>query len=114
MFANEYDYNLYGADQNTMGLTAYRLYLDGQGNVCTDSDRGITLTLTRGEDRVIIRDLVNDDTFYNMHLAGDYTDYDFWLEHEELTLLDKHPKLLEWLNNLPEYRMVDERELNNA
>jgi hypothetical protein len=112
MLTKEYDLNLYGSGQHTMRLTAYRLYYDFQGNVSTNyDDQFFTLTLTRADDRVIIRDLVNDNAFYDMHLVADYTDHDEWFDWEELTSGNLRPKLLEWLNGLPEYEMLDQREL---
>jgi hypothetical protein len=111
MLSKEYDLNLYGSDKHTMRLTAYRLYRDFEGNLSTDYDKKFyTLVLTRADDSGIIRYLVNNDAFYDMHLVDDYTDHDEWYDFWELTSWDFMPKIREWLDNLPEYRMVDQRE----
>ena len=112
MLANEYDLNLYGNDKNSMRLTAYRLMFDFEGNISTNYDTDwFTLDLTREADEQIIRDLVNNPEFYAEYLVDDYTDFDEWFSLEELTSGNLHPKLMEWLNNLPEYEMVNQREL---
>lgn len=112
MLANDYDLNLYGNSQHTMRLTAYRLMFDFEGNICTNYDtEWFTLDLERKADGQIIRELVNNDAFYNMHLVADYTDHDEWYSLEELTSSSLPTKLSEWLNNLPDYEMVDQREL---
>jgi hypothetical protein len=112
MLTKEYDLNLYGSDKHTMRLTAYRLYYDFQGNVSTNyDDQFFTLILTRADDKATIRELVNSDAFYDMHLVADYTDYDDWLEFDGLTSSNLPPKVIEWLETLPPYTMLDQREL---
>ncbi len=108
MLANEYDFNLYGSDKHVMRLSAYKIMIDFDGNISTNYDsEWFTLVLTRDDDEQAIKQLVNNEVFYDEHLVEDYTDFDEWFETEELLSRDFSPRLREWLDSLPDYEMLD-------
>jgi hypothetical protein len=117
VMTKEYDYGVYGAEEDLIKLTAYKMYRDFQGNLSTNYDNEfITLELNRFEDEDIIEWLVGIGnkpypTYYEEYMYNDYTDYDNWLTEYELTNGETPTKILEWVNTLPEYEMIDQSQL---
>lgn len=117
MLTKEYDYGVYGADEDLIKLTAYTLYRDFGGSISTNYDNEfITLELTREEDEAAIEWLVGVGNthyppFYQEYMKEDYTDYDNWLSEYELLTKETPTKILEWVKNLPEYEMIDQTKL---
>jgi hypothetical protein len=113
----EYDFGVYGAEPDIIRLTAYTMYLDFQGDVSTNYDNEfITLELNRQEDEATIEWLVGIGNrqyppFYDEHMKEDYTDYDNWLDENELIIDGTPTKILEWVKSLPEYEMIDQTKL---
>lgn len=107
---NEYDFGVYGQDEDTILLTAYKNHIDEDGDYRTNYDNEfISLVLTRQADEDKIRHLVDflSPKYYDEYMTEDYTDYDDWLDYEQLTRLDTPYKIRDWVKNLPEYELKD-------
>jgi hypothetical protein len=111
---NEYDFGVYGQDEDTILLTAYKMYRDVDGGAYrTNYDNEfISLVLSRNTDEAKIRHLIDlsNPTFYDEYMTEDYTDYDDWLDYEQLTRTDTPYKISSWVKNLPPYKLITRGE----
>jgi hypothetical protein len=106
----EYDFGVYGRDEDTVSLTAYKVSKNEEGYWETNYDNDfISLVLTRQSDEDIIKWLVERNgwsiSYYEEYMTEDYTDYDAWLEQSDLTTAETPHKISNWVNNLPEYEL---------
>jgi hypothetical protein len=112
MLTKEYDFNVWGKDKDIIHLTAYRLFIDGSGDLSTNCDRDfVSLELNRHKDLRAIKYLVSlsgyFNDYYKDYMTEDYTDYDDWVSQKDLTKLRTPSKISKWVKNLPEYDMLD-------
>lgn len=117
MLTKEYDFGVYGRDEDTISLTAYKLYKDTDGGAYrTNYDNEfISLILSRQTDEAKIKwliDLGNSQypSFYDEYMTEDYSDYDCWHDQEELTQPGTPFKIAVWIKNLPEYQLITRGE----
>jgi hypothetical protein len=105
----EYDFGVYGQDEDTILLTAYKMSKNEEGYWETNYDNEfISLELNRFEDEDTIEWLVElgqPQSFYEQYMYNDYTDYDDWLDYEQLTRTTTPTKISSWVKNLPEYEL---------
>lgn len=106
----EYDFGVYGQDEDTILLTAYKLYklTEGSEDYQTNYDNEfISLVLTRQSDENKIRHLVDltHKNYYDEYMTEDYTDYDDWLDYEQVSRLSTPFKISNWVKSLPAYEL---------
>lgn len=108
----EYDFGVYGQDEDTILLTAYKLYklTEGSEDYQTNYDNEfISLVLTRQSDENKIKWLVERNgltgNYYEDYMTEDYTDYDDWLDNVDLTATDVPFKISNWVKSLPAYEL---------
>ena len=106
MKIREYDFNTYVLDGITH-VCAYQIEISSGGYVQTRTDNFITLSIDMTkENRDVIAYLLDNDEWDEEDLSN-WNEYDKWYDESYLTEGDAPVMITEWLDNLPEYEMLD-------
>lgn len=100
----DYDFNIYCPDNSSVSLTAYQQYytLDSDGDpiLNINTDIYFTIRFDRQLDKEEFDFLVCEDT---SDTSKDFTELDEWVGLSEIVGPNTPVRILEFLQNLPEY-----------
>lgn len=100
----DYDFNIYCPDNSSVSLTAYQQYytLDSDGDpiLNINTDIYFTISFDRQLDKEEFDFLVCEDT---SDTSKDFTELDEWVGLSEIVSPNTPVRILEFLQNLPEY-----------
>lgn len=100
----DYDFNIYCPDNSSVSLTAYQQYytLDSDGDpiLNINTDIYFTIRFDRQLDKDEFDFLVCEDT---TDTSKDFTELDEWVGLSEIVSPNTPVRILEFLQNLPEY-----------
>lgn len=106
--SKDYDYNIYVLD-GVLSLSAYQLEMTRDGYIQMRTDNYITEHYPMTEENHDVIAYLLDNEEWDNDIA-EWDECDIWRDKGYLTEGDAPVMITEWLDNLPEYEMLDWRK----